>query len=195
MARDTGGAWQDLIKRAWIGALMFWVGTGVGLADEVAVGSSSSLCLSDMTQARHVDKPPGNLARALAVAEAGLGANLPGSPLQLNPRHVSTSNVRTALFAGVDASGTTINPRRFAEANNGIGCDEMARPEFNMAGEQSLCCDLIPRMREIPGLQCIDSRCVSAEPVSEAVEFQMNLVQHSRCSDNLLPMERLALYG
>ncbi len=187
MARDTGGARKSrrgLGRQMCAGALMVWIGTGMGLADEVSVDNSSFRCMSDMTQVRHfyVDNLLGNLDGTVKVAQAGKGVYPPGSLLQLIPFEAMVkrqkgfnpaTNDWEFFFLDVDAKGTNINTRGFAEVNNGFGmncfgCYAMAKPEFDMVCEQDNGCDPIPLTREMFGaLQRTDPRCESAEPVTK----------------------------
>lgn len=150
----------------------------------VKVDDSSFRCMRQMTPVRHffVDSLTGDLAATLAAANAPKGAVYPaGSVVQLVPTEVMVK--REAGFSPatgdweffeleVDAKGSKIGKRGFAEVNNRFGkncfaCHVPAREPWDFICESDHGCDPIPIDHKMTGaLQRSDPRCGEAVPES-----------------------------
>lgn len=143
----------------------------------IEVTPATFRCLTDMTPVRgfFVDNIAGNLAGTLAVARNPAGGDYPpGSVVQLVPTEVMVKRepgfspvTRDWEFfeLDVDAQGSRIRKRGFAEVNNRFGkncfaCHLQARPQFDMVCEQTHGCEKLPIPRYvIRSLQVTDPRC------------------------------------
>ncbi len=149
----------------------------------VKVGDSSFKCITDMTPVRHfyVDNLLGNVAGTVAVATADKGEYPEGSVLQLMPnevmiKHEKGFNPETRdwefFYIDVDANGSKIFARGFADVNNRLGqncfaCHSQAKPEFDFVCEQDHGCAPIPITPAMfDALQRTDPRCKGQKPVS-----------------------------
>jgi hypothetical protein len=150
----------------------------------VKVDDSTFHCIREMTPVRHfyVDNLQGNLKGTLAAANAPQGAVYPaGSVIQLVPTEVMVK--REAGFSPptgdweffelqVDAHGSKIGKRGFAEVNNRFGkncfgCHAPARQPWDFVCESSHGCEPIPIDHKMTGaLQRSDPRCGPAVPES-----------------------------
>lgn len=146
-------------------------------APAISVTPQSFRCLTEMTPVRgfFVDNLDGKLEATLAVAKnPGGGVYPPGSVVQLVPTEVMVKRepgfspfTRDWEFfeLDVDAQGTRIRKRGFAEVNNRFdkncfACHAAARPEFDMICEQDHGCEKLPIPRYvIRSLQVTDPRC------------------------------------
>ncbi len=146
---------------------------------DVMIDDESFVCLSDMTKVRHffVDNLLGDVEATIAVAESTEGGVYPpGSVVQLVPTEVMVKhqpgwNIATRDWEffelEVDAEGTTIMKRGFADVVNKFGgnclsCHVKAKPQFDLICEQDHGCDPIPITREqIAAIQAADPRCPS----------------------------------
>ena len=146
-------------------------------ADALKVDAASFRCMRQMTPVRHfyVDNLLGNVAGTLAAANAPKGAIYPpGSVVQLVPTEVMVK--RETGFSPatgdweffeleVDARGSTIKTRGFAEVNNRFGkncfaCHVPAREPWDFICETSHGCEPIPIDHKMTGaLQRTDPRC------------------------------------
>lgn len=146
-------------------------------ADAMKVDATSFRCVRQMTAVRHfyVDNLLGDLNGTLAAANAPKGAPYPpGSVVQLVPTEVMVK--REAGFSpatndweffelDVDAKGTTIVKRGFAEVNNRFGkncfaCHVPAREPWDFICETNHGCEPIPIDHKMTGaLQRADPRC------------------------------------
>ena len=133
---------------------------------DVMIDDESFRCLSDMTKVRHffVDNLLGDVDATIAVAESTEGGVYPpGSVVQLVPTEVMVKhqpgwNIATRDWEffelEVDAEGTTIMKRGFADVvnkfgGNCFGCHVKAKPQFDLICEQDHGCDPIPVTREM----------------------------------------------
>jgi hypothetical protein len=150
----------------------------------VKVDDSSFRCMRQMTPVRHffVDSLTGDLAATLAAANAPKGAVYPaGSVVQLVPTEVMVKREQSFSPATgdweffeleVDANGTKIGKRGFAEVNNRFGkncfaCHVPAREPWDFVCESDHGCDPIPIDHKMTGaLQRSDPRCGEAAPES-----------------------------
>lgn len=150
----------------------------------VKVDDKSFHCMRQMTPVRHffVDNLTGDLAATLAAANAPKGAVYPaGSVVQLVPTEVMVK--REAGFSPatgdweffeleVNANGSRIGKRGFAEVNNRFGkncftCHAPAREPWDFICESGHGCDPIPVDHKMTGaLQRSDPRCGPAVPES-----------------------------
>ncbi|MES2950678.1 MAG: hypothetical protein V4858_19265 [Pseudomonadota bacterium] len=150
----------------------------------VKVDDSSFRCMRQMTPVRHffVDSLTGDLAATLVAANAPKGARYPaGSVVQLVPTEVMVK--REPGFSPatgdweffeleVNAQGSKIGKRGFAEVNNRFGkncftCHVPAREPWDFICESNRGCEAIPVDHEMTGaLQRSDPRCGPAVPES-----------------------------
>ena len=146
----------------------------------VKVDAASFRCVRQMTPVRHfyVDNLLGNVEGTLAAANAPKGAPYPaGSVVQLVPTEVMVK--REAGFSpatndweffelSVDANGSKILKRGFAEVNNRFGkncfaCHVPAREPWDFICETNHGCEPIPIDHGMTGaLQRSDPRCGEA---------------------------------
>jgi hypothetical protein len=147
------------------------------VTNTIKVEAESFRCMRQMTPVRHfyVDNLVGNLAATLAAANAPKGAPYPpGSVVQLVPTEAMVkrepgfspaTNDWEFFELQVDASGTRIQKRGFAEVNNRFGgnclaCHAPAREPWDMICESGHGCEPIPISRQMTGaLQRSDPRC------------------------------------
>jgi hypothetical protein len=146
------------------------------------VDDASFKCVRQMSPVRHfyVDNLLGNINATLAAANAPQGAVYPaGSVVQLVPTEAMVK--REAGFSpatgdweffelAVDAQGTKIGKRGFAEVNNRFGkncfaCHAPAREPWDFVCESDHGCEPIPIDHTMTGaLQRSDPRCGPAVP-------------------------------
>ena len=144
---------------------------------KIRVDDSSFRCMRKMTPVRHfyVDNLLGDIKGTLAAANAPKGAVYPpGSVVQLVPTEVMVK--REPGFSpptgdweffeiAVDASGSKIGKRGFADVNNRFGkncftCHVPARDPFDFVCETGHGCEPIPIDHGTTGaLQRSDPRC------------------------------------
>jgi hypothetical protein len=148
----------------------------------VKVDDASFKCMRQMTPVRHfyVDNLLGNISATLAAANAPKGAPYPtGSVVQLVPTEVmvkrepgfSPATGDWEFFElSVDAQGSKIGKRGFAEVNNRFGkncfaCHAPAREPWDFVCESNHGCEAIPIDHKMTGaLQRSDPRCGAAVP-------------------------------
>lgn len=148
----------------------------------VKVDDASFKCMRQMTPVRHfyVDNLLGNISATLAAANAPKGAPYPtGSVVQLVPTEVmvkrepgfSPATGDWEFFElNVDAQGSQIGKRGFAEVNNRFGkncfaCHAPAREPWDFVCESNHGCEAIPIDHKMTGaLQRSDPRCGAAVP-------------------------------
>lgn len=158
-------------------AQMAWA-TGIDISEQ------SFRCIRQMTPVRHfyVDNLAGDLQGTLAAANAPQGAVYPpGSVVQLVPTEAMVKreqgfNAATGDWEffelQVDAKGTTIGKRGFAEVNNRFGkncfaCHAPARDPYDFVCESGHGCEPIPIDHKMTGaLQRSDPRCGEPQPES-----------------------------
>jgi hypothetical protein len=161
---------------------------GYGQADEmrerkVKVDDSTFKCILKMTAVRgfFVDNLAGNLAGAVAVAEAGKGEYPEGTVLQLIPNEAMVKQQKGfspetndwEFFAlESDKNGSKIVSRGAKEVNNFLGlncfeCHKAARAEFDLVCEKDHGCVPLPLTdATFHAVQHTDPRCQPPEPVS-----------------------------
>lgn len=158
--------------------------TQVALAASIDINDNSFRCIRQMTPVRHfyVDNLAGDLKGTLAAANNPKGAVYPpGSVVQLVPTEVMVKreqgfNPATGDWEffelQVDAKGSTIGKRGFAEVNNRFGkncftCHAPAREPYDFVCESDHGCEPIPIDHKMTGaLQRSDPRC--GEPQLES---------------------------
>ncbi|MGQ0711861.1 MAG: hypothetical protein ACT4NV_19170 [Rhodoferax sp.] len=151
-----------------------------GAATALEISDASFRCMRQMTAVRHfyVDNLSGNLQGTLAAANAAQGAKYPpGSVVQLVPTEAMVKrepgfNPATGDWEffelQVDAQGTRIGKRGFAEVNNRFGkncfaCHAPAREPWDFVCETGHGCEPIPIDHQMTGaLQRSDPRCGEA---------------------------------
>ena len=168
------------------GAISLVVGTALighfAYANTVQIADSSFRCIRQMTPVRHfyVDNLLGNVAGTVAAANAPQGAVYPeGSVVQLVPTEAMVKREKGFNPATgdweffelqVDANGTRIGKRGFAEVNNRFGkncfaCHAPAREPWDFVCESKHGCEPIPIDHKMTGaLQRSDPRCGDAQP-------------------------------
>ena len=148
----------------------------------VKVDDASFKCMRQMTPVRHfyVDNLLGDISATLAAANAPKGAPYPtGSVVQLVPTEAmvkrepgfSPATGDWEFFElSVDAQGSKIGKRGFAEVNNRFGkncfaCHAPAREQWDFVCESTHGCEAIPIDHKMTGaLQRSDPRCGPAVP-------------------------------
>jgi hypothetical protein len=148
----------------------------------VKVDDASFKCMRQMTPVRHfyVDNLLGDISATLAAANAPKGAPYPtGSVVQLVPTEAmvkrepgfSPATGDWEFFElNVDAQGSKIGKRGFAEVNNRFGkncfaCHAPAREPWDFICESNHGCEPIPIDHKMTGaLQRSDPRCGPAVP-------------------------------
>jgi hypothetical protein len=148
----------------------------------VKVDDASFKCMRQMTPVRHfyVDNLLGDISATLAAANAPKGAPYPtGSVVQLVPTEAmvkrepgfSPATGDWEFFElSVDAQGSKIGKRGFAEVNNRFGkncfaCHAPAREPWDFICESNHGCEPIPIDHKMTGaLQRSDPRCGPAVP-------------------------------
>jgi hypothetical protein len=179
-----------IAKFACLTAILFFV--GLAQADEtvdrkIKVDNSTFKCILKMTAVRgfFVDNLGGNLAGAVAVAQAGKGEYPEGTVLQLIPNEVMIKQQKGfspgtndwEFFAlDSDKNGSKIVSRGAQEVNNFLGlncfeCHKAARAEFDLVCEEDHGCVPLPLTRAMfHAVQHTDPRCdpeqLSAEDVA-----------------------------
>lgn len=165
----------------------------VTLPQPVKVDESSFRCIRQMTPVRHfyVDNLIGNKDGTLAAANAPKGAIYPpGSVVQLVPTEVMVK--RETGFSPatgdweffeleVDAKGSKILKRGFAEVNNRFGkncfaCHVPAREPWDFVCETNHGCEPIPIDHAMTGaLQRSDPRCgeTALQPGDQAALWKL----------------------
>ncbi len=174
------------VKFLVLAAILFFV--GYVQADEmgerkIKVDDSTFKCILKMTAVRgfFVDNLAGNLAGAVAVAQAGKGEYPEGTVLQLIPNEVMIKQQKGfspetndwEFFAlDSDKNGSKIVSRGAKDVNNFLGlncfeCHKAARAEFDLVCEQDHGCVPLPLSRAMfHAVQHTDPRCQPPEPVS-----------------------------
>ncbi len=174
------------VKFLVLAAILFFV--GYVQADEmgerkIKVDDSTFKCILKMTAVRgfFVDNLAGNLAGAVAVAQAGKGEYPEGTVLQLIPNEAMIKQQKGfspetndwEFFAlESDKSGSKIVSRGAKEVNNFLGlncfeCHKAARAEFDLVCEQDHGCVPLPLTSAMfHAVQHTDPRCQPPEPVS-----------------------------
>lgn len=150
------------------------------LSAAVEVSDASFRCIRQMTPVRHfyVDNLAGDLQGTLAAANAPQGAIYPpGSVVQLVPTEAMVKRENGFSPAtgdweffelSVDAQGSRIGKRGFAEVNNRFGkncfgCHAPAREPWDFVCESGHGCEAIPIDHQMTGaLQRSDPRCGEA---------------------------------
>ncbi|GAB2902991.1 hypothetical protein GCM10027046_35300 [Uliginosibacterium flavum] len=150
--------------------------------ETLTLNEASFRCIRQMIPVRHfyVDNLRGEIAATLAAANAPQGAVYPvGSVIQLVPTEAMVK--REPGFSpvtgdweffdlDVNASGTKIRARGFADVNNRFGkncfaCHVPAREPWDFVCESGHGCESIPIDHRMTGaLQRSDPRCGAAEP-------------------------------
>jgi hypothetical protein len=164
-----------------LAALVLGTISQVALAASIDITDQSFRCMRQMTPVRHfyVDNLAGDLKGTLAAANNPKGAIYPpGSVVQLVPTEVMVKreqgfNPATGDWEffelKVDAQGTTIGKRGFAEVNNRFGkncfaCHAPARDPYDFVCESDHGCEPIPIDHKMTGaLQRSDPRCGEAQ--------------------------------
>ena len=172
------------IRNLALVALVLATITQVALAASIDISDASFRCMRQMTPVRHfyVDNLAGDLPGTLAAANAPQGAIYPpGSVVQLVPTEVMVKreqgfNPATGDWEffelQVNANGSTIAKRGFAEVNNRFGkncfaCHAPARDPYDFVCESDHGCEPIPIDHKMTGaLQRSDPRC--GEPQLES---------------------------
>jgi hypothetical protein len=174
------------VKFSGLAAILFFIGY-VHAAEtgerKVKVDDSTFKCILKMTAVRgfFVDNLAGNLAGAVAAAQAGKGQYPEGTVLQLIPNEAMIKQQKGfspetndwEFFAlDSDKNGSTIVSRGAKEVNNFLGlncfeCHKAARAEFDLVCEQDHGCVPLPFTHAMfHAVQHTDPRCQPPEPVS-----------------------------
>jgi hypothetical protein len=175
-----------IVKFSRLAAILFFV--GYVQADEIGerkvkVDDSTFKCILKMTAVRgfFVDNLAGNLAGAVAVAQAGKGEYPEGTLLQLIPNEAMIKQQKGfspgtndwEFFAlESDKNGSRIVSRGARDVNNFLGlncfeCHKAARAEFDLVCEEDHGCVPLPLTRPMfHAIQHTDPRCPPPEPVS-----------------------------
>jgi len=183
----------------------FWVVSAMWMAAQTVVAASSEQvkldiqaddfgCMLDMTPVRgfYVDNLiEGELAKTVAVAEAGEGVYPAGSVVQLVPGEVmvkhpagfSPATKDWEFFElNVSAQGSEIHKRGFVDVVNRFGgncfaCHAQAKPQFDMVCETGHGCEPIPLTSKMTRLlQNTDARCGGRyQPTAEDAQTMKQL--------------------
>jgi len=184
--KNTFARLSTTVKFSGLAAILFFI--GYVQADEmgerkIKVDDSTFKCILKMTAVRgfFVDNLAGNLAGAVAVAQAGKGEYPEGTVLQLIPNEAMIKQQKGfspetndwEFFAlESDKNGSKIVSRGAKEVNNFLGlncfeCHKAARAEFDLVCEQDHGCVPLPLTRAMfHAVQHTDPRCQPPEPVS-----------------------------
>jgi len=184
--KNTFARLSTTVKFLVLAAILFFIGSVQ--ADEmgerkIKVDDSTFKCILKMTAVRgfFVDNLAGNLAGAVAVAQAGNGEYPEGTVLQLIPNEAMIKQQKGfspetndwEFFAlESDKNGSKIVSRGAKEVNNFLGlncfeCHKAARAEFDLVCEQDHGCVPLPLTRAMfHAVQHTDPRCQPPEPVS-----------------------------
>jgi hypothetical protein len=173
------------VKFLCLAAILFFVGHAQ--ADErerkIKVDESTFRCILKLTPVRgfFVDNLAGNLAGAVAVAQAGKGEYPEGTVLQLIPNEVmvkqqkgfsSRTNDWEFFALETDKNGSKVVSRGAEEVNNFLGlscfdCHKAARAEFDLVCEEDHGCVPLPLTRPMfHAIQHTDPRCQPPEQLS-----------------------------